>query len=258
MVEYGNEYYYSLQNQSGSTSSGCQGAVFGADCAKYTYDIWFTNSTVFCVSYALPQGHACPSLPYGPDVFPTLSASSLDSTNGLRLNLTLSANSSGVLDVRVSVFNTLDRVNNITNADDFPPSANTTSFFNWQENPCAGTSIGYEVLQGNYGENNYTQGTALALRVINPSYTCGASISSSPSPYFQIVAPLSEVANASDEWSGFWMGSFYNSHGNLCVENLSPNSSCQLSFVPFPAEPYTVVACDEWGQIVLLHFAMQN
>jgi hypothetical protein len=251
LVRYGSAYYYSLQNQTGPTGFGS-----GINRVNYTYDVWFTNSTVFCVSYALPEGHVCPSLPRDEETMaiPAESNSSLDPSNGLRLGLTLSTSSTGALNVTVSEFNTLDHVNDVTDGSGFPPATNRTDFYEWYGGICSNSPIGYEVVQGNYGENNFTQGTALALAIQSP-VQC-AEVGGGSNNY--ISNPLSDVANLSRASSGFWIGSLVAYSGNPCFDDLDPGPSCPLSFVSFPPGTYSVVAGDEWGQIVVLHFTIQD
>jgi hypothetical protein len=251
LLRYGSAYYYSLQNQTGPTGFGS-----GINRVNYTYDMWFTNSTVFCVSYALPKGYACPTLPHDEETttIPARSNSSLDPSNRLRLNLTLSTNSAGVLNVTIGEFNTLDHVNNATEASGFPPATNKTDFYEWNGGICSDSPIGYEVIQGNYGEDNFTQGTALALAIQSP-VQC-VELEGSSNNY--IFKPLSDVANLSRASSGFWMGSLEAYSGNSCSNDLDPSPSCHLSFIPFPPGTYSVVAGDVWGQIVVLHFTIQS
>lgn len=248
LVKYGDAYYYSLQNQSAATGYG-QGPCPN-NCVHYPYDIWFTNSTVFCVSYAIPLGYMCPSPPYDEETIeiPSGLNSSTDSSNGLRLSLELSTNSTGTLDLTVSEFNTLDEVNNVTMGGDFPPITNT-----WLGSRCSSSLIGYEIVEGNYGANNFTQGTALSLSIQSP-VQCAEVMGGSPYISFK---PLSDGATLSLASSGFWMGSFEVYSGSAC-SNLTPSPSCHLSFVPFPPGPYTVVAGDEWGRLVILHFTIQD
>jgi len=249
LVQYGSSYYYYLQNQSASTGYGT--GPCPSNCVHYQYDIWFTNSTVFCVSYALPTGNVCPSLPYGNDTItiPTRTAWSLDPHTGLRLNLTLSSVAPGVLNVAVSEFNTLDHANNMTYSSGFPAGA--ADFFEWVGGICSTSSLGYEVLQGNYGANNFTQGTPLALAIQSPVQCFSAQTD------YLLFKPQSEGANLSRASSGFWMGGFEVYAGNACSSNLNPSPSCRLSFVPFAPGPYTVAAADRWGKEIFLHFTIQ-
>lgn len=241
LVKYGSAYYYSLTNQSGLTG-------FGNPLKPYPYDIWFTNSTVFCVSYAA-NGSAtfCPSLPSAEETItiPSASASTLNSSNGLRLTLSLSAASAGLVNISVSEFNTLDRANKVTNG-----SRVDGGFFLWPGAVCSSSPIGYEVVKGDYGQSNFTMGMALALGIQSP-VQCGEVMGV---PDYSIFQPQSRVANLSLDSSGFWMGSLYAYSGNACFDGESPSPSCRLSFLPYSPGTYTVVAGDEWGGIVALHF----
>lgn len=107
---------------------------------------------------------------------PMSSASTLNPLTGLSLNLNLSVTNNVQVVVTAYDFNTRDRVNNVTYGDS---SLLNSSFFQWAK--CdfgTGGMAGYEVLEGEYGLNNFTSGTALWLQ-LQPSEIgaegCGGS-----------------------------------------------------------------------------------
>jgi hypothetical protein len=101
---------------------------------------------------------------------PTSSASTLNPATGLSLNLNLSTNAQGWVVVTAYEFNTLDRVNNVS----YGSISLSSSFFRWAETNCdAGGMEGYEVLQGNYGSNNFASGEALWLQPQVEGIQCG-------------------------------------------------------------------------------------
>jgi hypothetical protein len=105
---------------------------------------------------------------------------------------------------------------------------------------------GYEILQGNYEPGNFSQGTALWLQPDPGLLNCPFLLTPPDSYTFN---PLSEAnvvtgshvsgANVvSGTHVGFWAGgSTYN---------------------PFAPGIYTVLAGDEWGNVVILHFKIQG
>ena len=173
---------------------------------------------------------------------------------GLRLSLDLSGNSNGSVTVAIEEFNTLDKSNNVTGADSWPASQANMSL--WTGTECPSTlPLGYEILKGNYGENNFTQGVPLYLKAQFYMPSCavyGDGLGNS------VFMPLSNQVgryntSTSGTWSGFWMGSGNPGRGNYCPGSNS-SYNCPLALNPFAPGTYTVVAADEWGQIVLLSF----
>ena len=248
LIRYGITYYYSAN----------QTLPAGEPGSHPSYDVWFTNSTVFCVTPAYPQTPTCPTAPLRQTTIsiPAPTVSTLDSSNGLSLSLSLSTNSSGKLNVSVADTNTLDEVSNITPADNWPVSQifPFRGFLLWT-GTCDSPPAGFEILQGNYGMNNYTEGSALFVIAQYPEMQCAEVGSGSPVGYtFQ---PHGNVTSSSAT-SGFWVGENDLAYGGSCPgSSQSPNASdCPLTFVPFPAGTYTIVAGDEWGNLVILHFSV--
>jgi hypothetical protein len=244
MVKHGSTSFYLLRNQTAPT---------GEEGIRYNYDVWFTNSTVICVTPASPTP-TCRTLPTGRATItiPTPSASSPDSSDGLRLGLSLSANSTGMLDVIVTEHNTLDRPYTITTGGHWP--VNGMGLFLWTGAMCSNTTIGYEILQGNYEESNYTKGSALSLGIQSPIQCPGHMGDEYPT-----IKPLGDVVR-SGVWSGSWFGGLGVSGGVSCPDpemNPNPRNYCPLMFVSFAPGNYTAVAGDEWGRAVILHFTVQ-
>jgi hypothetical protein len=285
LIRYGGEFFY-LSNQSlpGAAAAG------GQPESNTTYAVWFNNSTVYCISPAHPstntyhENSTCPAQPYEPTTFgiPVTSSSSLNSSTGLRLNLSLHANSNGTLTVAFDEFNTLDHVNNVTASGKWSFGGTGTNVSLWAQEGCGPfLPAGYEVLRGNYGQNNFTEGTPLTLTAQLVGLFC---IANDPTPYYAFQ-PLSDVAGtyqyrnipslagiynvtidssyaSAGGWSGFWTGSTSQGGAGNVVGGNCPDanstSGCPLVLNPFPLGPYTVVAADEWGQVVVLHFVVQD
>ena len=194
---------------------------------------------------------------------PVQSASNLNFPTGLRLNLNLSANSNGTLSVAIEEFNSLDQVNNVSIAESWPLEAHG-GLFQWVQTICDDLNFpaGYEILQGNYGQNNFTAGAPLWL--VAQIYIPSCAVLLPPTSY--VFLPLSDVVSnetisASGTWSGFWTGSTGSSPGSIqggACPNLNSSYNCPLTLNPFPPGTYTVVAADEWGQVVMLHFDVKG
>lgn len=174
---------------------------------------------------------------------PTSSASTLDPLTGLSLNLNVSVVNGVQVFVTAYEFNTLGRVDNVTYGDS---SLLNSSFFQWAKCDFAtGGMVGYEVLEGDYGPDNYTSGAALWLE-LQPSaigaegcsdinLPVGEPVSSQDSHY--AFSPLGGQNVLSGTYVGFW--------------SIPADAS---TYQPFPPGVYTVVAADEWGQVAILHF----
>jgi hypothetical protein len=163
------------------------------------------------------------------------SASTPDSLTGLSLNLNLSTNSNGWLIVTTYEFNTLDRVNNVSYG-----AGLNSSFFQYVENNCEGGGMdGYEILQGNYGLNNFTGGAALWLQPEQFGMQCGLTTTTQSSYY--TFMPLSNQSVLSGTYVGSWT-----------------DPSNYSTYHPFAPGTYTVVAGDEWGDYVILHFTVPS
>jgi hypothetical protein len=213
-------------------------------------------------------------------MIPVASASTLNSSTGLRLSLGLHANSNGTLTVAFEVFNTLDHVSNVTASGKWSFQGTNVSL--WAQEGCGPfLPAGYEMLRGNYGQNNFTEGTPLTLAAQLTGVFC---IANAPAPYYAFQ-PLSDVAEtyqygnipslagiynvtvdpsyaSAGGWSGFWTGSTSQEGAGIVVGGTCPDanstSGCPLMLNPFPPGAYTVVAADEWAQVAVLHFVVQD
>ncbi|MDA4123712.1 MAG: hypothetical protein OK456_11085 [Thaumarchaeota archaeon] len=180
----------------------------------------------------------------------TTSTSSASSTlsrfgTGLKLNLQVSTNATGALSISVNETNLLDRANNVTTADNWPyPNTSSLPCGNFEQFP-----IEYAMLQGNYNAGNYTSASALAMYDPGLFLPCPTAIAL---PAYLLFAPLGDNASypsgqgsflvsASCSVTGYWTGS-----GNTAA------------FQQFPPGIYTVLAEDEWGNVVLLPFTVQG
>jgi hypothetical protein len=161
---------------------------------------------------------------------PKSSASALNPLTGLSLDLNLSTNENEQVVLTTYEVNTLDRINNVSYGSSWP----NASLFQWTPTNCYDPGMeGYEVLQGNYGSNNFTDGQALWLQPENLQMQCGVETGTTGNSSY-IFQPLS----ARDVLSGIYVG--YWSDG--------------ATYTPFAAGTYTVLAGDQWGQVAILHF----
>jgi hypothetical protein len=110
--------------------------------------------------------------------------------------------------------------------------------------------VGFAVLQGYYGANNFTAGRALYLY----NTTNFTSCTRNSVPYVYSFEPTSDVAttylsgqtvqtgnvSVSATFGGYWTG--------------GEGTPIPATYNRFPSGAYTVVAADEWGDVVLVHF----
>ena len=160
-------------------------------------------------------------------------------------------NESYTFTVRVS--NLLNTVNNVTGVDGwaYPPDSLS---------PCGpvlwGDTVELGVIQGRYGGNNYTSGNALPLYG-GGIYTCqkfvvagclAAGIPDSEcEPYVYPFWPLNDTfSNPDGSPRPAWQSITTNGYWTFGKNANTP------SFHSFPPGVYTVIAADEWGDVVLL------
>jgi hypothetical protein len=161
---------------------------------------------------------------------PVSSASALNPLTGLSLDLNLSASAGRQLVVTTYEFNTLDRVNNVSSGSSWPDA----SLWQWTEYDCSeGSMMGYEILQGNYATNNYTQGMALW---IHPLTIAQGGCNLMPDNDSYSFEPLSVRSLVSGTYEGYWISG--------------------ETYTAFAPGTYTVLAGDQWGQVAILHFTV--
>jgi hypothetical protein len=217
-----------------------------------THTIWFTNSTVFCMSpRQMSSGYSlCPTQPAQSlfVAFP-ISSASVVSPSGLRLELRLAADNSsgGSIGITVEEQNTLDHVNNVTAANSWRiPTFSLRGVYDlWM--------VGYTIYKGYYDADNFTSRTSLALMEVGSYISC----SPCPAPTYFLFQPTSDNATLSPGSTFPYAESSSTMPINL-TEAISGYWTSSDNFVVFPPGIYTVVAADEWGQVAVLHFTAEN
>ena len=181
-----------------------------------------------------------------------LNSASTSSTNGLSLSLSLGGttyHSNQDISITVDEANTLPEVNNV-------PVSNNRPYSGLQTAPCDYISpYGIAVFQGNYTASTFSAGTPLTLydphvvRLCTTNYPV-ISYSFQPSlDWAQVIENPANPLNNSQQMkyeltiNGYWPD-----------DNFSSNSQL-TSFAP---GVYTVVAGDEWGTLVVVHFTVSQ
>jgi flagellar basal body-associated protein FliL len=176
-------------------------------------------------------------------------ASVSNSSDGLNLNLQVNAGGNGTFTVTVAESNLLSSVNNVTEANQWKYPADLLN----PANNCAPTNdpVGFAIFQGYYGMSNYTSGKALPLYNTNVEFHCTENIyaneylfqplSDSISVYNHGQFETNGTASLSLLTGGYWTG--------------GAGTPTAASFNEFRGV-YTVLAADEWGNVLLLHFTV--
>jgi hypothetical protein len=163
----------------------------------------------------------------------------------LKLNLQISTNATGALSISTNETNLLDSVNNVTTADDWPYS-HTDSL------PCGNFGqfpIEYAVFQGHYDASNYTSTNALTLYDPGLFIPCPTA---EALPAYLLFAPLSDNASYPSGQGSFLVSASYS------VTGYWTGSGNTFAFHQLPPGIYTVLAEDEWGNVVLLPYTVQG
>ncbi|MBI3841126.1 MAG: hypothetical protein HY297_04125 [Thaumarchaeota archaeon] len=160
---------------------------------------------------------------------------SVESPYGFELALDLNSTSlsgNGRIAITAWINNTSAQIENITSANSWGLDRNSL----WTRLCTPGWPLGFGIMQGHYTSENYTEGRL--FDVPRPAFACPYS----PLPDYFLLAPHASRALASTNGTAeSW---------DLRVELIV--SCCNLG--PLSAGVYTVVAADEWGDVVLTNF----
>ncbi len=167
--------------------------------------------------------------------------SSQQSTSlGLALGLSVSTNSTGALFISTNETNLLNRVNNVTTANNWPfPDTNSSPCGDYNQLP-----IRYAVLQGYYDKSNYS--SAAALDIYDPAAPVSCPTVSAPIPYL-----LFDAFRDSGAEPCYASECRFSAYASLSVGGYWKSSGQTWTFQRFPSGTYTVLAEDEWGHVVL-------
>ncbi len=186
-----------------------------------------------------------------------------NTTFGLELLLTLNSTiiqDGGAINVTVTISNTLPHANNVSGENKWAiPSLTSSASF-----PCQ-NYVYYQVFQGIYSESNISS-AANPLQV-SPVYQSLSCIILQR-PYY-VFQPLSDQASIPVGQYTSNSSTFYQTTFMRISEPLIGNYSSvynasvftqagTLPPPPFHPGNYTIIAGDEWGQLVLLHFTVTN
>jgi hypothetical protein len=180
---------------------------------------------------------------------PASSTSTSNSSDGLRLSLTATFNSTyGNVTVTVEEFNTLNSVNNVTEANAWRYPATSLNPLN--NCPPTHDPVGVGIFAGYYSMNNYTSGQALPVYNTDTEYTCTINFQLNRDSFqpmsdsFLAInnGPSNSTAFSSISTDGYWTGG---------GGGLTP-----ATFNVFRPGVYTAIGADTWGNLLLLHFVV--
>jgi len=179
----------------------------------------------------------------------TSGSSSTETTNSsLNLRLDLLFSQSGpTVNISADDSNLMAAPNNVTAANAWPFSASALNPYN----SCgAHAPTGFAVLQGYYGSGNYTGGQPLTLYNTTNYQLCTTT---SPPAYY-VFAPSSTNASAC---TSFGCGYSYSTKVAYSGTGYWTGSGPTASFHHFDGT-YTIIAGDEWGNLVIQHFQVES
>ena len=173
---------------------------------------------------------------------------STNAINGLSLSLSLDGTTykpSQLVSIILDETNMLLTTNNVPVADNLPSKELISGFTN---EPSL-FPFGLAILRGNYTSSNYS--TAKPLIIYDPIKGYIGTQVVGPTSY--VFQPSSDIANL--------VGGNYNSNNGLkmqykiSVDRYWPNNK-STQYTKFSPGVYTVVAGDEWGALLVLHFTV--
>jgi Putative Ig domain len=181
--------------------------------------------------------------------FNDVNTASSKPASGLSLSLSLDGTTyqpGQEVSIAVDEKNTLSTTNNVTATDNLP-----SEFMSGFTNDPSPLPFGIAVLQGNYDVSNYSKVTPLIIYDPMEVYI-GFPVAPPTSYSFQ---PLSDTAilNGGD----YKLVSGMKMQYEIGVQQYWPNND-GADFTHFQSGVYTVVAGDEWGALVIVHFTVTN
>ena len=180
-------------------------------------------------------------------------SASSKSVSGLSLSLSLDSKtyqSGQQVGIYIDEKNTLSKTNTITTSAKWPVSGLGVG-------PCGVLNypFGIAVFQGNYTAANVS--TATPLQIYEPGiYHCPDILADISYYVFQPLSDTAAVFQMSESTAGFTAG--MNAEVEPAPTGYWANDNVGAAFTNFEPGIYTVVAGDEWGALVLVHFTVSQ
>jgi Putative Ig domain len=180
-------------------------------------------------------------------------SASSKSVSGLELTLSLDSKtyqSGQQVGIDIDEKNTLSKTNTINSSTKWPVSG-------LRVGPCGTLNypFGIEVFQGNYTAANISSATP--LQIYDPGiYTCPMIQGDTSSYVFQPLSDIASVFQMSESTAGFTIA--MNTEFEPAPTGYWANNDIGAAFTRFEPGVYTVVAGDEWGALVIVHFTVSQ
>ena len=180
-------------------------------------------------------------------------SASSKSVSGLSLSLSLDSKtyqSGQQVGIYIDEKNTLSKTNTITTSAKWPVSGLGVG-------PCGPLNypFGVAVFQGNYSAADIS--TATPLQIYEPGiYHCPDILADISSYVFQPLSDTAAVFQMSESTAGFTAG--MNAEFEPAPTGYWASNNVGAAFTNFEPGTYTVVAGDEWGALVVVHFTVSQ
>ena len=180
-------------------------------------------------------------------------SASSKSVSGLELTLSLDSKtyqSGQQVGIDIDEKNTLSKTNTINSSSKWPVSG-------LRVGPCGTLNypFGIEVFQGNYTAANISSATP--LQIYEPGiYHCPMILSDTSSYVFQPLSDNAAIFQMSEPTAVFCMA--MNTEFEPAPTGYWASNDVGAAFTNFESGVYTVVAGDEWGALVIVHFTVSQ
>jgi len=193
-----------------------------------------------------------------PIMQPTRAATTVTNpANDLELRLSVNTSSATGVSVFIDAYNPSSSAANVTSASDWvvPLTGNNGAPCGddtYAQNP----TVGFAIAEGHYSSSNVTE--AKLLDLVNPSITYSCSLYLGyASPTGFLFQPLSDMATSYGcDQPRCMSGS---ASTGLTTSSWAPGTGYWNqggTFISFPKGTYTVLAEDQWGDLVLAYFTV--
>jgi len=181
--------------------------------------------------------------------FNGVNSASSNSTNGLSLSLYLDSKTyqpGQEISIVVDIKNTRSRKNDV-------PTSNDWSYNQLASGQCdMGLPWEITVFHGDYTSSDFSAATPLALWNYNLIVPCGIPLTNTAFDFHPLSDMATPIGDTSSQNSSFPIDAEYTETGYWT--GAAPNAT-QQNFEP---GIYTVVAGDEWGALVVVHFMVSQ
>jgi len=216
---------------------------------SYSFTADLRPLSVTCATLLVPSGKTSVTITEFQTTCPsgTASGASTPNSNGLQLRLSIDANqvyAGGTIQATISEFNTLDRMNNVTESGDWKVQAALSSCPNTNAQP-----FGIALYKGHYTAENVSQGTQVQ---VFPATVCPMFMRYVSGYLFQPDSDLATILPGSGPTQMVATIDLVNGTGTTSSQPGSGQST------PLAPGSYTVAAADEWGETVFLYFQVND